>query len=357
MNMFKYSEIENTYNKDFKKHLAINNFDTIDAVAVLKVDGSNISFHYNGSEYEVANRTHFIKDDEKFFNLEKFKEQYKQNVIDIYNYLKSKYSNLNTVIVYGEIFGGYYKSVNTKGLDICKIQGRINYSPYNHIIIFDIAITVGENDDVKIYLNWEDVKDLCETFGFLIVPEVARGTFIELMNFNIDNYKDPLYKILNPDLDEIEDNYVEGIVIKPLFEQRFGNGSRVIGKLKNIKFTESKSNKNGEKIDINEQLKSLGEEYVEIYANIIDYITQNRYNSVVSKIGEVTSKDFGTIMKEYHTDVMNDYKKDYPDSILFSGNIEKKNINVINKLINNKISTLVKNILIYDIIMEDNEGS
>ena len=84
----------------------------------------------------------------------------------------------------------------------------------------------------------------------------------------------------------IENNYAEGIVIKPS-KPLYLSSSRIILKKKIEKFNERRS-----------KPYKLREDTT-ITHKILDYITENRLHNVISKIGYVTEKDFSKLMKEY----------------------------------------------------------
>jgi Rnl2 family RNA ligase len=351
MHWCKYGDIENHYNKDILRYLEESDLLYVDAVATLKVDGPNVSFAYDGEDYRIAKRTSLIDDDANFYNMNKFKNMYEPNIKEMYDYVVNKNNTIDTLIIFGEVFGGYYnhKTINRIN-NASKVQGRISYSPDNHVIIYDI-MTVGYNPadtkyfDVK-YLNWDEVKGLCEMFNFMVVPEIARGKFYDLMKMDIENINDPLHNIIDINLPIIENNNIEGIVIKPLEEKQFYNEKRVICKLKSTKFVE-KSSVPKVKIDTDTKIDSMPDEYKDTLNRLLEYITPSRYFSVVSKIGDVESKDFGLIMKSYYDDFISEFKKDYPEDLYFSNIAEKEYLKIINKVINGYISQIVKDILIY----------
>ena len=70
----------------------------------------------------------------------------------------------------------------------------------------------------------------------------------------------------------------------------------------------------------------------------LQYINESRYNSVISKVGEVTLKDFGKIIKEFSNDAEIDLIKDNPEY----EKLEKDSKNKIRKVANKSIIKIIK---------------
>ena len=110
---------------------------------------------------------------------------------------------------------------------------------------------------------------------------------------------------------QVKENITEGVVIKPVYPEYFGNGQRVIIKNKNDKFKERTVKAPKEKVEeipMNDlELK---------YFNILrEYMNESRLYSVISKIGEINQKKFGMIMGLFVKDLLNDFDKEYQDEI------------------------------------------
>jgi len=129
-------------------------------------------------------------------------------------------------------------------------------------------------------------------------------------------------------------------VIRPVEVLYLHNGSRVLLKNKNSRFAEKKSVKK-------RQPKLLVEvTYSEVLnmmlAEIEDYITDNRLNNVVSKIGQISvPKDTGKLIGLFSKDILNDFLKEH------SGNyaqLEKSEQKILNKHINMRSTELIKSV-------------
>lgn len=75
---------------------------------------------------------------------------------------------------------------------------------------------------------------------------------------------------------------------------------------------------------------------------IAKYITENRLNNVVSKIGTITQKDFGKLLGLYSKDVLEEFKKTHK---IEYDKLEKFEIKFINKFLNTQAGNLLTDFL------------
>ena len=325
MKFKKYSEIENTYRKGEIKKIRINGYDSknIKWSVTEKVDGSNLSFWVSPTDIKVAKRSQFLSPGEVFYNHTAILDNYSNDFYNIYQILRNDYNQyFPYIIIYGEIFGGVYNHpdvIKVKGAK--KVQNRIQYCPWNEYYVFDIAFPNLDTGEIE-FLDTTKFELVCANTRLLYAEPLFIGTFDECLNFN-NNFITTIPKKL--DLPEIENNYAEGVVIKPDIPLFFRNGNRVILKNKNDKFSE--------KIKSPKEKKVLPPDVVTYTEYIKDYITESRYISVVSKIGEVSFDDFGIIIKNYSEDVLNEFIKDHPEFETLDKNIKKQITREMNKII------------------------
>ena len=109
-------------------------------------------------------------------------------------------------------------------------------------------------------------------------------------------------------LPEIADNICEGVVIRPIITPHFNHGVRVILKKKNEAWAEGKQFRKSIKKE-----EKLPEKIVKLREAILTYVTENRLNNVLSKVGQVTIKDFGKVMGMFSKDIVEDFSKDYQE--------------------------------------------
>lgn len=299
-----------------------------------KVHGSNASIWYDGSNLKVGKRSGWIKEDENFNNLWKVTNKIKYNIQEMYKAL-SKDKNASYITVYGEICGGSYDHPDVEKVpDSIRCQKGIFYSPDNIFYGFDICID-GE------YLNTYDVEKYFSEYNIFYAKSLFRGSFNECLEYpNKFNSKIPEWLGL-PLLDE---NICEGVVLRPVTPRFLACGSRVILKNKNEKWEEKSYKPKREKKSKKQVVMS--DDANKLLEEIKLYITENRLRNVLSKLGEVTSKDFGKLLGLLSVDVMTDFKKDNEEKFNELPKDEQKTISKLNAIeCSNLIRTNFVNII------------
>jgi Rnl2 family RNA ligase len=187
------------------------------------------------------------------------------------------------------------------------------------------------------FLVVDEMNSFFEAAGFLYAKTLFRGTIDECLQYpnafpsNISGWLG---------FPPIEDNICEGIVIRPSEPLYFQNGARVLLKSKNSRFAEKKSIKKRVKAPSEERL------YSEPLQNLFDvseeYVTENRLNNVVSKIGTVSMpKDTGKLIGLFSKDILEDFLKEH--SVQYHS-LEKDEQKILNKHINSQATLLIKQI-------------
>lgn len=324
-----YNSIENAYQTRMIDQIRLQGFGDEVFIVQEKVHGANFSFFTDGKEIKIAKRTAFIEKEEKFFNAHQILEQYRKNVINLFQKVKTIYPNVETVVIYGELFGGGYKHKEVEPVkNAIKVQAGIEYAPFNDFYAFDIKL------NGVTYLDTDIINSIFEETGFFYAKTLFQGTLEEALRFpNVFNSKIPTWLGL-PEMN----NMCEGTIIKTLKTKYFGNGARVILKNKNEKWIEKskmvkKQNKTVQKtVHFSETAQNIWEE-------IQMYVTANRLNNVVSKIGEFEPKMVGKVIGLFAQDVLEDFEKDFPS--VFT-TIEKDEQKRINKKLNSAVIDCVK---------------
>ncbi len=329
MEFKKYGEIENSYRK--KAIDEVLNQELTGGLWVVheKIHGSNMSVFYNGKDIVYAKRTDFIDSDAAFYSWQKAMER--DNIEDKIKKLWNDFQNfsdspIEEIRLIGELFGGDYKHPDVKKLKDGMVQKGVFYSPEQHFMIFDITIN-GKLIPVDFF------EKLTEYAEIKTAPKLFTGSFEEVMQYPNDNTS-IVYK--EYDLPEIKDNIMEGVVIKTVEPQFFGNHQRVIFKNKNEKFKERTANKKRPK----KVAKELSEEEVNAINKINEYITANRLRNVISKIGNISDKMFGVLIKDLNKDVMEEFLKS--DDINIYEMLDKSSKNIVNKESNRSCTTLIR---------------
>lgn len=296
----------------------------IEWVQTLKIDGANYSLYYDGVDYKRAKRSSFLGEDIAFMG--DFNFDYEINIKDMYDYLVD-IMGCSEIFVIGEIYGGFYDHPDVDNLpNTTRIQKRVSYTPENDFIVYDILID-------GMIVGYDFQVDLCERFGFDVVPLLARGNFSDLLKNKVI-FPDTLYERFG--LPFIEDNLAEGWVLKPVDPVFYGNGSRVILKGKNPDFDE-RNKKRSKKVNPVYDMSELG---IELSKELETYISENRLRNVIShgEIDTITDKSFGKLLGLFAKDILNDFVVDYEDFEL----LDKKEKHLIKREMNKKAGNLIR---------------
>lgn len=273
MEFKKFNSLENTYRQATIDKIVNNGLGDGRWVVTEKVHGANFSFWCDGNEVKVASRTQFV--DGSFYRCTEVIERYKDKIMTLWGILSSVDPAV-VVVVYGELYG--------KG-----VQKEVQYGEKD-FIAFDITVSGTPLNKI----NAHSYAHICE---IPFVPILCEGTLEGCLQVS-DNFR----SYLTPKGYE-GDNAAEGVVIEPVEPRYFGNGKRVYLKNKCAAFSEKKHREP-------KQVKVLPYELQELLADMLCYNTTQRVDNVVSKIGEVTNKDFGKILGLTMQDMLEDFEYD-----------------------------------------------
>lgn len=283
----KYSSLENHYNSKFIEKLRTNGLTGGEWVAREKIHGTNFSLIIERDAVTCAKRTGPILPAEDFYGYEIVLKNYADSIKSVQDIMET--SAAVSYQVFGEFAGtGIQKNVDYGGKDF---------------YVFDIIVTT-ESGDVT-YVDDYMMESFCKTFGFKLAPLLGRGKFEDLIKLpnDLDSVL-PDYNFMVDNVGLIEANAhvwnaeakgevftAEGYVLKPCYPLWLPNGNRVAIKCKNSKFSEKKKSDKPIKAAV-----VLSQDDMDLMWQFTDYVTVNRINNVISKIGEVTPKDFGKVM-------------------------------------------------------------
>ena len=303
----KYNSIDNLYNKELQSFKDIVLYNPLDIwVVTPKIDGSNLSilFDDNGQPY-AAKRTAVLDPNEDFFNYQSIMTQYFNQFCRIRQEILNDFPEFNgekviDISIHGELCGGYFPGMPVLS-GAKKVQKSINYSNRNEFIVFDIRLYI--NDTRYYYLKHTDVIYYCDQ-RLHVVPILYTGTLNECLTWSSQHNADldETWKIFGMPHDGGIDNIREGHVIKPV-NTIFKGDSRVIFKDKNDKFKDKSRSKSPKPAIVYSDALNVLIETIPLYIN------ENRFNSVTSKIGEYTIRDFARIMVDIVEDVLEDISK------------------------------------------------
>lgn len=295
MNFIKYPSLENHYQSKYL--LKVESSDAVNGewVATEKLHGANFSLWSNGMGVKAARRTGFLEEGESFYGCWPVVEKYKDAALELSRLI------ISPVVLFGELVGP-------------GIQSGVHYSDEKDFIVFDVAYVL---DEKLVFLDFTDkIINILKGIGFNVVPVLKRGTYQEVME--LDNLYNSTYG----------DFIAEGYVAKPVVSYVLPNGSRVGIKSKNEHFSEKKSS-NKPKIQISDSVRQHSE-------LASDYVTQNRFNNVLSKLGEFDQKLFGKYIGLLVADALDDYIKENEIEL------ESNDLKQIKKLLQNKAREIIK---------------
>lgn len=299
MRFTKYSSIENSYREKYINQIIEQGYGNEEYVVLSKTDGANFSFICNGKQVIQASRNDKVGTD--FFNCQLVVNKYTEEVLKLFELINTE-SAVEQLQLYGELIGD-------------GINNRVKYCSGREFIAFDLLVTykfpVVKNTKT-IVINYDKFKYYLSHTTIPLAPEHFKGNLRDCLGYCTNNltFNSLIPKLLNNEYKDLEINYEEGYVIKPIKYLTFKTGDRVILKSKSPEFKES-SNKGRPPAKIVE----LTEEENNVLSKLSELVTENRVYSVTSKLGQLTVNDFGKVLGLYIKDVIEDYIKDNNDVI------------------------------------------
>ena len=331
----KYNSIENTFDTAFMEIIVFEGFDKQEFVVQEKIHGCNVCFVTNGEMVSFGKRTGFVEVGEVFYDYEKLLEQYQVKIIALFSMIKKEYPETATMTVFGEMFGGIYPHPDVENdRKTMTIQKGVYYCPYHEFYAFDLYVATEEKG---FYLTVDEANDFFRQGGFFYAQTLFRGTLDQCLKYPNDSLS-LIPKLLGFPL--IEDNVCEGVVIRPVKPAYLSNGSRVLLKSKNARFAEKKSRKKREsKLFVPPTYSEPLNELLEI---VEQYVTENRLNNVVSKVGQISlPKEIGKLMGLFSKDILDDFLKEHSGEYVALEKMEQK---ILNRHVNSFAINLIKQV-------------
>lgn len=323
----KYTSIENTFRVEFLDRIKGHGFWHDTFVVQEKAHGANLSFwSTDGTTFHAAKRTSDVAADEQFYNYQQVLEDNVAGLQRIWMDLKQSVPELKQITIFGELIGGDYPhpevAIDRQSL---LVQNGIYYSPKNLFYAFDIQVNQEK------YLDVAEANQLFKTHGLFHAKTLFSGSIEQCLAYPND-FNSTLPEELG--LPALTPNVAEGTIIRPHTNLHFNNGTRVILKNKNEKWAENKRFHKSIKIS-----DAPSDQVLLLQEAILTYVTENRLNNVMSKIGEVTPKDFGRLLGMFSKDVVEDFEKDYRAVL---DKLDKREVKQITKSFGKAAAELVK---------------
>jgi Rnl2 family RNA ligase len=309
-NMKKNSEYEKmpkTFSKLDLSEKELSDVNKLKWVVTEKIHGANFSLVYEDRKLLFAKRKDYLSWDADFFGFQQVVNEIEDHVLQLFEALILELK-ADKLIIYGELFGGKYPHPDVPAdPDVEAIQTGIYYAPAVHFCAFDIAFEI---DGKKAYLDYDKAVAYFDKYGILFAKPLLIGKINEVQNFNIRiNSSIPAQL----GLPELEQNLIEGVVIKPLNHSHLNLNSRPVVKLKNPEFDEEKKFHESEAWSFKKKVVSKSEELSFILEEIATYINENRVQSAVSKTGKIDLEN-EMRMQEIQEEVLNDTWIDFNEN-------------------------------------------
>ncbi len=309
-NMKKNSEYEKmpkTFSKLELSEKELNDVNKVKWVVTEKVHGANFSLVYEDRQLLFAKRKDYLSWDADFFGFQQVVNDIEDRVLGLFEELSLELK-ADKYILYGELFGGKYPHPDVPAdPDVEAIQTGIYYAPSVQFCAFDLAI---ETNGKKEYLDYDKAMKYWDQYGILYAKPLLIGKVNEVQNFNIRIHSSIPSQLGLP---ELEQNLIEGVVVKPLHHHHLNLSLRPVVKLKNPEFDEEKKFHESEAWSFKKKVISKSEELTFILEEISMYINGNRLQSAISKTGKI-DRGNETRMNEIREEVLRDTWTDFNEN-------------------------------------------
>ena len=272
-----------------------------------KVHGANFSFIYHvaSDAFQFAKRNGILNEDDKFFQYQRILPSVIPKIRQLCTLVLASppiATHIETITVYGELFGGLYPMPegNARSIEgITPVQRGVYYSPSLHFMAFDIRI------NESLYLDFQDALGLFrqvdgmrdgevdgeKTFHYA-APLAFYPSYATASEYRLGFDSTIPSRLGLPPLPK-GSNKAEGIVIRSMTK-------RFLTKLKIVEFAETEtaelySNNSMSK----EELQTIG----------LKMVTENRLNSAISKIGSLEDYRY-QVYEEVCEDILRELRVD-----------------------------------------------
>jgi Rnl2 family RNA ligase len=309
-NFSEYEKIPTDFKKLLQSTSTFNELNKLDWVVTEKVHGANFSFIYSDGKLQFAKRKELLRWNDDFFGFQLVVSRMENQIIDLFEELSKKF-RAEKYILYGELFGGIYPHPDVPAdLNVQPVQTGIYYSPTIHFCAFDIALE-RENNSEKYYLDYKTAIFYFRKYKLVHARILQTGKLDDALNFDLQ-INSTIPEQLN--LPSIKHNRIEGIVIKPMnYSAKPELDFRPVLKIKNPEFEENLKYHQAKKWFYIPDVTLNSEELGFLLDDMKNYVTQNRLNSAISKIGSLDIHNpsrLNSIKEEFLKDILADFNND-----------------------------------------------
>ena len=263
-----------------------------------KIHGANFCFVATSEDVFCAKRKSILAPDDEFFGYKRVRAKLIGQVQQLFSELKEVYENINSLFIYGELFGGSYPHEDVPpvaGLEA--VQTGIHYCPDLEFCVFDIAWDV---EGTFSFLDFEMTIDLSQKHEFFHAMPLYTGTFQECLDYEIGFDSTVPQALGLPPLPIA--NTAEGVVIRPLTNVLVKTSKglrRPLLKRKIPKFSEDARYKGSQKKERKNFVPSMDL----LEWRMLELLTEQRLDNVLSKTGRLTEENLAEVTRELVGDI------------------------------------------------------
>lgn len=211
------------------------------AVATPKIHGSNVQLHYApATGVTFGRRTAFLSRTEEHYGatLASAELDVGTKMAALYAGLQATRPNLTAVVVYGEVYGGWYPHPDVPAAAKSRkpVQKGVWYTTTITIVGFDVCLEF--EGGATTFLDYDDARAVCAHVGIPFIPVACRGPVLEVCEWAVAHASDNALQYYNPQaLPLIEGNGGEGFVVR-LVKEAATSEARALAKIKSPTFSE-----------------------------------------------------------------------------------------------------------------------
>ena len=186
----KYHKIHTSLPDKICKHY--DNKKDIQWCVTEKVHGANFSIYiYKSGEICCGKRTGFIEEGDSFFGYFSVVDKMRQQLYELSEELFTLYPSADHeenghIVLFGELFGGFYPGLSPTSADVKPVQTGVWYSPQLEFMLFDICVAMTENV-VMHFLPFDEAITLANKYGVFCAEPLRIGSLTDCVgNFDIN---------------------------------------------------------------------------------------------------------------------------------------------------------------------------
>lgn len=309
---FAYEKMPDNFKKMKLSESDINLLNRVDWIVTEKIHGANFSFTYHQHKLGFAKRKEPLLFSDDFFGFQIVVKEMEDKLLSFFESLSTQIGD-GKFTLYGELFGGKYPHPEVETSEqLQAIQTGVYYSPDIRFCAFDIAVEPTSNGK-RYYLDYAQAITYFQEFDIFYALPLFKGKLNKALEYNT-RVNSIIPSQLN--LPELDNNLIEGVVIKPTENMITEAGFRPILKIKNEEFNEQDKFHQAQKWSYLPDITTNSEELGFLMEDLRAYVNINRLMSASSKIGKINAEDNERLMaikQELLLDIIKDFNENNND--------------------------------------------